>query len=206
MKDAVCRFYDLVKNCLIRLTNNHKGWLISFGIVFLTAAITGIMTTINYLDIVTCDNLINKYLLELLAGERSYISLFLISCFWLLLTILFVIWFTKNIFFVVMDFLLLSVLSYIWGFDICIIVMTLGLAGVVYGVLVLGLIGIIIFSIIIYIFSIACKKFVTTKNTCPTELNRQYLVVFLCFTVVGILALFVMSLLFGSIRIFVIVE
>ena len=206
MKEAICRFGNTIKYWLLGIINNHKGWLISFGIVFLIAIITGIMTTINYLDIVTYENLINKYLMELLAGKRSYVSFFLLMSFWFLITVSFIITFTKNIFFVVVDFILLAILSYILGFDICIIVMTIGLAGVIYGVLILGVLSILIFSVIIIISSIVCKKYFTTKNACSNENNRQYLAVFLCFVVLGCAIIFVMSFLFSSIRIFVIVE
>ena len=206
MKEVFCRFGNTIKYWLISVINNHKGWLVAFGITFFVAAITGIMTTINYLDVVTYENLINKYLMELLANKRSYMSFFLIMSLWFLLVNVFLIYFARNVFMVVVDFILIAILSYIWGFDICIIVMTLGLAGVIYGVVVLGLLGIIINSMIVGVASCVSKKFFTFKNNCDEDIKRQYCVVFLVLILFGLCVLFVMSFMFCSIRIFVIVD
>ena len=206
MKDGFCHFCENVWRWFAKVVFNHKGWIFAFAIVFLVGFITGIMTTVNYIDVVTHDNIINKYLIELLTNEGTYLSFFLMMTLWFLIIILLLIWFTKNTFFVVLNFILLAIMAYVWGFDICIVIMTLGLAGVIYGVLVLGLVGVSVFLTIIILMSIVCKKFFITKNICDTHLNKQYFTIFCVFVALGITLLFVMSIVFSTIRIFVIVE
>ena len=206
MKDGIRCFVDTVCRWFVKVIFNHKGWIFAFAIVFLIGFITGIMTTVNYLDVVTHENIINKYLIELLTNKSTYLSFFLMLTLWYLIITILSIWFTKNTFFVVFNFIVLLIMAYIWGFDICIVVMTLGLAGVIYGVLILGLLGLFVFLSIIIIMSIACKKFFVTKNHCDNDLTTQYFKTFCIFIVLGIVLLFVMAILFSSIRIFVIVE
>ena len=206
MKEKWCRFRDSIGLWFKRIINTHKWWLIVFCVVFLISFITGIMTCVNYFDVVSYENIINKHLSDLLIGEKTYISFFLIMCLWFLVIFFFLIWFTKNIFFVVVDFILLSLMAYIWGFDICIIVMTLGFAGVIYGIIVLGVLGIIIFLNITIILSLVCKKFFEFRNNCSNEIMREYFWQYFILVILGILTLFIMSLLFSSIRIFVIVD
>ena len=109
-------------------------------------------------------------------------------------------------FFVILNFVIIAIMSYIWGFDICIIVMTLGLAGVIYGVVVLGMLGLLIFASSVIIMSITCKKYIITKNSCDEDSRRGYMWLYFAFIIIAICVLFIMSLLFSSIHIFVIVE
>lgn len=206
MKEKFSKCFDQIKLSFLKLLVLHKGWLAIFLVVFLLSFITGIMTCVHYLDIVTYENLINEYLIELLSKKSTYLSFFLMLLLWFSVVIVVVIYCTKNIFFVVVDFCLLALMSYIWGFDICIVVMTLGLAGVIYGILFLGVLGLVVFGIITLIISIACKKFFVTKNVCDNEMKREYFKVNCLLILLGIAILFVMSLLFSSIHIFVIVD
>ena len=190
----------------LKLLNFHKVWVCFFAVVFLVTFITGIMTCVHYLDVVTYENLINEYLINLLTKKSTYLSFFLMMLLWFSIIVCILIFCTKNIFFVIVNFILLALMSYVWGFDICIIVMTMGLAGVVYGILILGLLGIILFFTIILIMSITCKRFFITKNICDNETKKEYFKVFCCIIIIGIIVIFVMSLLFSSIHIFVIVD
>ncbi len=206
MKVRFSKFFEHIKLGFQKLFDYHKGWLFVFSIVFLLTFITGIMTCVHYLDIVTYENLINKYLINLLTKKSTYLTFFLMHLLWLLLGVIFIVLFTNNIFFVVVDFVFLALMSYIWGFDICIIVMTLGLAGIVYGVVLLGVLGVIIFFLIMFIMSVACKKFFVTKNICDNETKKKYFKLICVLVLICVAILFVMSLLFSSIHIFVIVD
>lgn len=206
MKEKFSKLGDYIKLSCFRLLNYHKGWIFAFSVVFLITFITGIMTCVHYLDIVTYENLINEYLIKLLVKDSTYLSFFLMMLLWFLVVSVVVIICTKNLFFVVIDFILLGLMSYVWGFDICIIVMTLGLAGVIYGIVFLGVLGIIVFISILLLMSIACKKFFTTKNVCDNETKKDFFKLFCVVILLGIVVLFVMSLLFSSIHIFVIVD
>lgn len=203
------RFYRFSINCFQwfkKIFNMHKGWIFSFGIVFLISFITGIMTCVNYLDVISCENLINKYLLNLLTKSSTYLTFFLMMLLWLSLVFIFSIFITKSTFIVVCNFLIFALMSYVWGFDICIVIMTLGLAGVVYGVLILGVLGVFLFFIVILMFSILCKKYYVLKKNCNRDINNNYLKLYIILFLVGLVILFVLSILFSSIHIFVIVD
>lgn len=206
MKEKFLKFNDQIKLSLLKILNYHKGWLVIFFAVFLLSFITGIMTCVHYLDVVTYENLINEYLIKLLTKDSTYLTFFLMMLLWFCVVIIACVLLTKNLFFVIVDFVILGLMAYIWGFDLCIIVMTLGLAGVIYGVLLLGVLGLLIFFVIILVLSVACKKFFITKNICDSEVKRDYFRLFLVLIFCGTAVLFVMSLLFSSIHIFVIVD
>lgn len=206
MKEKFLKFRDNAFLGFIKIVTHHKGWIFLLSIVFLIAFITGIMTCVHYLDIVTYENLINEYLINLLSKKSTYLTFFLMMLFWFLVLILTIVLFTKNIFFVITDIILFALMTYVWGFDICIIVMTLGLAGVVYGVLLLGILGVSLFFVIILAIAVVCKKFFITKNICDNETKSNYLKLFCLFILLGTAILFVMSFLFSSIHIFVIVD
>lgn len=206
LKEKFLKFNDQIKLSLLKILNYHKGWLVIFFAVFLLSFITGIMTCVHYLDVVTYENLINEYLIKLLTKDSTYLTFFLMMLLWFCVVTIACVLLTKNLFFVIVDFVILGLMVYVWGFDLCIIVMTLGLAGVIYGVLLLGVLGLLIFFVIVLVLSVACKKFFITKNICDNEVKRDYFRLFLVLIFCGTAVLFVMSLLFSSIHIFVIVD
>lgn len=189
-----------------RLIGIYKIYIIVFAIIFLISFITGIMTCINYSSSISTDNFINVYLLSYLKKDTSYISYFLMLGLYLLIITLFVIFFTRNVFFVIVDGVVLVLTSYIFGFDTCIFVMTMGLAGVIFGVLIYGLLLIVVFLGIIVILSIACRRLKDRKNVCEVIENSQYWKMYLIFTILTIATLFIHSILLGIIHIFVIVD
>lgn len=189
-----------------RLFARYKYYLLVFFVLFLICFITGIMTCINYSSSISCDNLINTYLLGYLQKSSSWIGFFLIMSLFFLIISLFIIIFTRNILFVIMDILILLLTSYILGFDICIIIISLGLSGVIFGILVYGLLGILTMLIIMFILSIAVKRLRDKQKMCPSIDNSQYFKVYLLLLILGLLVLLVMSILFGIIHIFVIVD
>lgn len=206
MKQMLRNFRDNLYLWFVKLLSVHKGWLCGFFLVFLIGFITGIMTCVNYLDVVTYKNIINKYLISFLTLDSSYLSFFFMMLAWFLMIAVIIWLFTKNFFCVVLNFILLAIMSYVWGFDICIVITTLGLAGILYGVVLLGCIGLLIFINIIIIQSVACKRFCETKNICSQEQKQQYFKIFFVLLFCGALCVFVLSFLFCSIHIFVIVD
>jgi len=203
------KFYKIKNNfflTLVKILRYLKVYLILFGIVFLITFITGIMTCVNYLNVVSYENLINKYLMNYLSKESTYLTFFLMMSLWFVVVSLLSYLLTKGYFFIVVNFLVLAIMGYIWGFDICIIVMTLGLAGVVFGVLILGVLGFLLFFVIVLILSLVSKKFTTYKNFCDNESRKNYFKLLILFLIIGILIIFIISILFGIIHIFVIVD
>ncbi len=206
MKDKFYKFRYAILQSFGKLLVMHKVLLCIFCIVFLVCFITGIMTCVSYLDVVSCENLINEYLLKLLQKKSTYLGFFLIMTMWFCVVSFLAIVCTKNWFFVCINFVSMAFFSYVLGFDVCIVVMTLGLAGVIYGVLFIGIGGIILLFLEMLIMSLSCKKFMVTKNVCNRELSWQYWKVFLVFLLLGTAIIFLFSILFSSIHIFIIVD
>ena len=75
MKEKFSKCFDQIKLSFFKLLVLHKGWLAIFLVVFLLSFITGIMTCVHYLDIVTYENLINEYLIELLSKKSTYLKI-----------------------------------------------------------------------------------------------------------------------------------
>lgn len=184
----------------------YKYYLLVFFVLFLISFVTGIMTCGHYGSDITCDNLINKYLLGYLAKDTSYISFFLMLSVYFLIISLFVSVFTRNVFIVVVDIVAYCITSYILGFDVCVIVISLGLSGVIFGSLVYGLFGILIMLSLALIFSIAIRRFKESKKCRSTLPSATYIKIYLLLILISELLIFIMSIIFGIIHIFVIVE
>lgn len=189
-----------------KLLSYYKRYLFVFFVIFLIFFITGIMTCTDYSSSVSHEHLINKYLAQYLTKESTYVGFFLILSAYFLIINLFVIMFTRNTFLVVVDIIIFSLMSYVFGFDICIIVLNFGIAGVVFGILVLGLMHLIVFLIMMLIFSIAIKRWKDYKKSCENIQKNFYIRIYLALIVLGVLSIFVMSICFGVIHIFVIVD
>ena len=140
-----------------KLMGVFKYYLLVFFIFFLIAFVTGVMTCTKYASSVSCDNLINKYLLSYLTKDSSYLTFFLMMSVYYLLITIFSIIFTRNIFVVILDGVVLLLISYILGFDCCIVIVSLGLSGVIFGILVYALLGILSLMAMIFVFCLANK-------------------------------------------------
>jgi len=202
---------------LYRLKNNfifqtgkflsfYKVYLFVFFIIFLISFITGIMTCSHYSSIVTYENLINKYLIKFFTREYKFTTYFLILLAYLVVIALFIMIFTKNIFVVIVDGILFSFMAYIFGFDLCIVILSFGVAGVFFGVLFLGIPGFLIFFLLMLFLSIATKRYFIKKKSTDCLPNNYYIKVFLFLILLALIVLFLHSLLFSIIHIFVIVE
>ncbi|MGN0960807.1 MAG: hypothetical protein ACI4PF_01255 [Christensenellales bacterium] len=189
-----------------KLFGIYKYYLLVFFIIFLICFITGILTCASYSADISCGNLINKYLHSYLCKDTTYIGFFLMLSLYFLIFTLFITLLTRNVFIIIIDGIIFVFFSYILGFDVCIIVISLGLAGVIFGILIYGLLNILIFINIILIISIACKRVKDRKKMCHTFDNSQYIKIYIFLIVIGEILLFLLSILFGIIHIFVIVD
>lgn len=206
MNEYGFRIKNLIFTYANKLLRFCGRYLFVLFVFFLIGFITGIMTSSRYVSDISCDNLINKYLCAFLKKESKYISFFLILSVYYLIVSLFIIIFTRNRFFVVLNVILLTLLSYIFGFDLCIIVTCLGLSGVILGVVFWGLLGVIVFVTLMIITAIACRRCKDRRSACQSFDNSGYIRMYLLFVVIGLIVLFLMVLLFSIIHIFVIVD
>lgn len=206
MKDNWIRFNITLIAQVRKIFEKFKYYLLGFFILFLISFITGVMTCSNYSSIVTCDNLINKYLLDYLMKENTYITFFLALSFFFLCINLFVIFATRNIFIVILDSVVLLFISYILGFDCCILIISLGISGIIFGSIVYGLLCIFALFSLIFVMAISINRYKEKKKNCEIFDNSKYIKLYIFFITLGELLLLLMSILFGIIHIFVIVD
>ena len=200
--------FERIKNNVMSLASRfvkcYKGYLLVFFIVFLIGFLTGIFTCSSYVEDLTCENLINTYLYSFLQNEMTFFSFFLTLSIFFILMCAFTIFLVRNKFMIAINVILLFLLSYIFGFDLCIVIMCLGLSGIIFGVLFYCLFWLVIFIFYMCIMSIFCKK-VISKERCVETFKSMFLSA-LYFILLSLIVLFVSCLLFSIIHIFVIVD
>lgn len=187
-------------SCLLR---DNIRWFISFVCTFLIGALTGIFTASKYAADLEPSNLINEYLYSLLTKDKAMLSYFIILVVYFTLVSLFVIFLTRNRLMILVDGLLLFFMSYIWGFDICVIFVSLGLAGIILGFICNVILGLIFFLNLCLIFAIVAKMKTCEKK--PYYKQNEYVRLYVVLWLIGIVILFLISLIFSLIHIFVIV-
>lgn len=206
MKYKFLKIKDYIINITSKFLSCYKVYLLVFFILFLIAFITGVMTCSNYASSIDCDKFINNYLYAFLCRESSYISFFLILSFYFLVLAILFFFVSCNAFFVVVDTIILILSSYILGFDICVMILSLGLSGIIFGVIVFGVLGILVMIVLMALLSITCKRLKERKNSCETLDKKSYIQMFFVLVLLGVTFLFLFSLLLSIIHIFVIVE
>ena len=147
--------YQRIKNNIInfssRFLKNYKYYLLVFFILFLIGFLTGIITASDYSKDLTCENLINIYMYSFLKREMTFFSYFLTMALYFAILLLFTTLLVRNKFMIVINTIILVLIAYIFGFDLCILMICLGLAGVILGALFIGLLGIVCFGVYILI-------------------------------------------------------
>lgn len=206
MKEKWWTFKNYFCQNISKLFKQYKYYLLVFFLIFLVCFITGILTCSEYASSISCDNLINKYLLGYLTKESSYLSFFLMLSVYFILIALFVIFFTRNSFVVIVDGVVLSLVSYVLGFDVCVVILSLGLSGVVFGIFVYGLLGILSLFFLILIISFATRRIREIKLSCDGMSRGEYVKFYSIFIMLAEVVIFIMSILLGIIHIFVIVD
>lgn len=200
--------YQRIKNNIInfssRFLKNYKYYLLVFFILFLIGFLTGIITASDYSKDLTCENLINIYMYSFLKREMTFFSYFLTMALYFAILLLFTTLLVRNKFMIVINTIILVLIAYIFGFDLCILMICLGLAGVILGALFIGLLGIVCFGVYILILSIQAKK-VLYKMHCEEE-KLYFLKCYLILSAIWLIIMLVSIMLFSIIHIFVIVE
>ncbi len=187
----------------VRVIKAYKGFLILFFSLFLLGFVTGIFTAGGYASDLGADSLINEYLYKVLTKDTKSLTYFLILTFYFSLVVVFSSVFTRNIFFVVLDAIIMLLSSYVWGFDITIIFVCLGLSGIVLGFLTYGVIGLLFFLNLSLIFAIS--SFLSFKRRNCEISGRGLGSLYFSLFVVGEIYLFTIAIVFSLIHIFVIV-
>lgn len=200
------KFERIKNNCFSiasRFVCCYKLYLLVFFIIFFIGFLTGIFTCSGFAKDLEVNNLINPYLYDFLKNEMTFFSYFLTLAVYFLLLCLFTIICVRNKFFIGLIAIILSLLAYIFGFDLCVVIVCMGLAGVILGIIFMGLLGLVIFSLFICILSIVCKRILKDKNCDDRKLFFRT-ILFLFF--LALVVIFFYCLFFSLIHIFVIVE
>ncbi len=203
MKRGMYRAYYSAVERVKRLIKWCGGYLILFFAIFLIGYITGIFTAGGYAGDLSCDRLINTYLYSVLTKGMKSMTYFFVLTLYFAIVVLLVAVFTRNIFFVIIGSVLMLLMSYIAGFDITIIFVTLGLSGIILGFLTYGLIGVLFFANLSLIFAISARLS-TKRRNCEIK-DKGLPKLFFSLFLVGAFYLFVISMVFSIIHIFVIV-
>lgn len=200
-------FFYKASNILIprirEIIKRYKGFLLFFCAVFLLGLVTGIFTAGGYSGDLDAESLINEYLYNVLTKSSKTLTYFLILTFYFAVVVLFSSLCTRNVFFIVVDSLLMLLMSYVWGFDITIIFVCLGLSGIILGFITYGVIGLLFFINLSLIFSVASTLSFSRRN-CEI-MGKDFALLYFSLFLVGVVYLFLISFVFSIIHIFVIV-
>lgn len=204
MNDKFERFKYNISNIASRFFKKYKNYLLVFFIIFLFGFLTGIFTCSSYASDLSCENLINKYLYNFLCNSSTFLSYFLTITIYFLILCSFTIFCVKNKFLLILDMFVLFLIAYVFGFDLCIVVVCLGLSGIILGIIFLGIFG------VLGIFNYLCIMSIVAQNVCAKDGCKEefkcYFKNCLIFVFLAIVILFLSCLFFSIIHIFVIVE
>ena len=203
MKPVFYRIKNSIYHRISQLIKENIRYLVFFFVVFLVGCLVGIFTASKYAADLEPSNLINEYLYSLLTKDMSTITYFLVLSVYFLLINLFVIFLTKNRLMIVIDALLLFFLAYIWGFDICVIFVCLGLAGIILGFICNVLLGLVLFIDICLIWAVVARAIKCERKTYYKQ--NEYAKLYTFLLLLGIIILFLISFVFALVHIFVIV-
>ncbi len=204
MKPIFYKIKNSISYKVSRIIKDNIKYFIFFATVFLVGCLVGVFTASKYAGDLEPSNLINEYLYSMLTKDMSTITYFIVLVVYFIIVCLFLVLLTKNKLMVFVDSLLLFFLSYIWGFDICVIFVCLGLSGIILGFISNVLLGLIFFLNLCLIMSIVANALNCERK--PYYKQNEYLKLYALLALVGIITLFLISFTFALIHIFVIVS
>jgi len=205
MNEKYIKFKYLLLCNLKKLWSEYKVYVLLLSVFFLIGFITGILTCSGFSKDLSCDNIINIYLLDFLKRDLNWLSLFLIlSIFFVLLIVLSTI-FIRNKTMIVITTLIFMIFLYIWGFDLYVMIVCLGIAGIIFGILFYGVIGIFVFFLYAIFLAIIFKAVITKRINDKQFVSVKFKMCFL-FCILTVILIFFMVFFFSVIHIFIIVE
>lgn len=205
MRESYFKIKYFFADRLKKLWCNYKVYIITLSVFFLIAFVTGIITCSQYSSDMTCENLINKYLFDFLANEMNWLSYFLIMivfftilCWLTLITL-------RNKLMSIIHIVLLFFMGYIYGFDLCVMIITLGLPGIFFGCVFYGFFGLVLFLLHITLIALFLKN-IYCKDVYQKVIIRSLCKSTLVINLLGVFILFLSVFFFNVIHIFVIIE
>lgn len=204
MKPIFYKIKNSISYKISQLIKDNIRYFIFFATVFLVGCLVGVFTASKYAGDLEPSNLINEYLYSMLTKDMSTITYFIVLTVYFIVICLFIILLTRNKLMVFVDSLLLFFLSYIWGFDICVIFVCLGLSGIILGFICNVILGLIFFLNLCLIMSIVSHSLNCERK--PYYKQNEYRKLYAFLVLFGVVVLFLISFVFAIIHIFVIVS
>lgn len=205
MKEKYIRLkYFLLYN-LRKLWTEYKIYILVLSVFFLIGFVTGILTCSGYSKDLSTDNIINVYLLDFLKRDLSWISFSLIlSIYFIILCILTVVLVRNKLMIVIMA-IVSMLLLYLFGFDLCVMIVCLGFAGIFFGIVFYGIIGLLVYFLYIIMLSMIAKSIMLKKINDKYCIKVGFKFCFL-FCILGTILIFMLVFFFSVIHIFIIIE
>lgn len=202
MSEKSNRFRNQISNIISNFIRQFKGKILMLCIIFIISFITGILTCIEYSDMVTCENLIDKYLYSFLLNDINFLSYFLMMAVFYLLFGFLCVLFSQSKFMCVINIVIFCLINYIFGFDLCIVIISLGLSGIIFGILFRGIWILVIFTHLLLLAVVSNCAF--SKDKCVDK--KALFKLFFLLSIIAFVILFVSIILFSAIHIFIILE
>lgn len=205
MKEKYIRIKYLLLYNLHKLWSEYKIYILVLSVFFLIGFVTGILTCSGYSKDLSPDNIINIYLLDFLKRDLNWISLFLIISIYFILLCFLTVMFVRNKLMLLIMIIISTLLLYIFGFDLCVLIVCLGLSGIFFGIVFYGIIGLLIYFLYIIMLSIISKSIISKKIN-DRYCNKVRFKECVIFSLIGVILIFFMVFFFSVIHIFVIIE
>ena len=199
-----------IKNKLTLFLNQYKIVILICLLMLVLGATLGVFTVIKYSDEIELSNLSDVSLVEFLKGNKSVTGIFFPYMFAFLFYVCVIIYFNFKPILSICSYLLLIVRGYLIGFDIAILIMLYGLAGVLNVIIILIPFELIVWLVLIVIAAIAIKRNYNMKKfgetSCCNPVGFKVSKTYIFLVIVGCLSLFFKCLLMPFMRVTIIVN
>lgn len=210
MQSTTIRSKYRLKNKLTLYFSQYKFVMLFSTIVLVLGAAFGVYTAIKYSGELELSNLSDAGLVDFLKGNKGTMGLFFPYMFTFLFYCSIIIFLNFKPILSVCSYLLLMVRGYLIGFDITVLIVLYGFAGVLNVIIVILPFELIVWLVLITISAIAIKRNLNLKkfgnSTCNKISNVNHIKTYCFFVAIGVLSLLLKCFLLPLIRVTIIVN
>lgn len=201
MKGFFCRLYGFYGKSVIRYLKENKFKIILLSIVLIFCLFVGFLTCNKFKGDIEDSNILNIFIVKIISGDISLFSVIILQLLISVVIIAIIYLLSGSFVGIIIELLLMCLLSYIVGFDICAISIVYEFWGVVYLIICVPIVlSILLFYILIMIYFIKRQRYCSSCNiACTTYL--YYLAIILIFLLILIFSL---NVIFFTIRLFIV--
>lgn len=210
MKSSSIRVSFKFKNKLSLFFAEYK-FAILFSLIFLIfGACLGIFTAVKYSGEIELDNLADSNLVDFLKGDKGTMGLYFPYLFSFLLSISLIIFLNFKPFLIIVNAVVLVIRSYVFGFNITVLIILYGFAGIINVIIVIIPFELIIWLVLITMSAIAIKRNKNIKQFgCGPNCKKvgfNYSKTYCCLAIIGALTLLIKCFVMPIIRVTIIVN